>query len=384
MAQRNFERGEQAEVLAVHIFGPQTVVTQNIDRERIVGDHALQAQRQQRQRFIQAERIAQVLRQFKEVLHFLARRGDGRQEVLCRFRSGGAPGALKSGPGLQAALDLDVGRKLGRLHFARRRHGFQLDITALQHLHHLGIEGLPGFGRHLAHGFVERQRPPVLAVRSERVQAIHRRQNARANRNAVALQPVRISSAIPALVMRPHDGSHRVGKAHALQNFGAHHRVDLHLLELFAGQLSGFRDDVLGHRQLSDVVQHRGRAQRFQLRFVQAQFLAHLHRVDLHALQMIVRGVILGLDGQRESFDGSQVQRRHLLGVLLLVLHPAQIEVIGAVDQIYDGDGQQRGLPAEMSIDGAGRAHDQRAQQIIGERPDVAFAPDVAAETGAR
>ncbi len=213
-------------------------------------------------------------------------------------------------------------------------------------------------------------------MRGERVQAIHRRQNARANGNALALQPVGIAGAIPALMMRPHDGSHRVGKAHALQDFGAHHRVDLHLLELFAGQFSRFRDDVLRHRQLSDVVQHRGRAQRLQLRFVQAQFLADLHRVGLHPLQMIVRGVVLGLNGQGKSFNGSQMQRGHLFGVLLLVFHASQIEVIGAVDQIHDGDGQQCGLPTEMAIDGAGRAHDDRAQQIVGERPDVAFAPD--------
>ena len=62
---------------------------------------------------------------------------------------------------------------------------------------------------------------------------------------------------------------------------------------------------------------------------------------------MIVRGVILGLDGQRQRLDGSQMQRSHLFGVLLFVFHAPQIEVIGAVDQIHDRDGQQRGLPTE-------------------------------------
>ena len=85
LAERNFERGEQAEVFAVDIFGAQLVVAQNIDRQRIVGDHALQPDRQQRQRLVQAERIAQILRQLEEVLHFLAGGGDGGQEVRRLF-----------------------------------------------------------------------------------------------------------------------------------------------------------------------------------------------------------------------------------------------------------------------------------------------------------
>ena len=178
--------------------------------------------------------------------------------------------------------------------------------------------------------------------------------------------------------MRPHDGSNRVWEAHALQDFGAHHRMNLHLLEFFAGQLAGLRDDVLRHGEFADVVQQRGGAQRLQLRFVQAQFLAHFDRVHLHPLQMIVRGMVLGFNGQRQSLDSSQVERSHLFGVFLLVFHPAQIEVVRAVDQVDHRDGQQRSLPSEVTIDGAGRGHDQRAEQIVGERPDVAFAPDPA------
>ena len=43
---------------------------------------------------------------------------------------------------------------------------------------------------------------------------------------------------------------------------------------------------------------------------VEAQFFGELRGVDLHALQMIVRGVILGFDRQRQRFNGAQMQRR--------------------------------------------------------------------------
>ena len=44
-------------------------------------DDLAQPHRQHRQRFVQAERIAQVLRDLEQRLHFLARRGDGGEEV---------------------------------------------------------------------------------------------------------------------------------------------------------------------------------------------------------------------------------------------------------------------------------------------------------------
>ena len=61
---------------------------------------------------------------------------------------------------------------------------------------------------------------------------------------------------------------------------------------------------------------------------------------------MVMRGVILGFDGERQRFDGAQVQRRHLFGVLLFVFHAAQVEVIRAIDQVDHRNRQQRGLPA--------------------------------------
>ena len=65
LAERNFKRREQAEVLAVDVLSAQLVFAQNIDRQRIVRDHALQPDGQQRKRLVQAERISKILRQLK-------------------------------------------------------------------------------------------------------------------------------------------------------------------------------------------------------------------------------------------------------------------------------------------------------------------------------
>jgi hypothetical protein len=104
-------------------------------------------------------------------------------------------------------------------------------------------------------------------------------------------------------------------RATRLQDFGAHQRVDLHLLEFFRSQASGLVDDVFGNRQLADVVQQGGRAQRFDFVFRKTQFLRDLNREYAHALQVPVRGMVLGFDGKREALDGPQVQRGSLFGV---------------------------------------------------------------------
>ena len=47
----------------------------------------------------------------------------------------------------------------------------------------------------------------------------------------------------------------------------------------------------------------------------EVQFFGDLDREDAHALQVFVRGVVLRFDGQRQSFDGPQVQRRNIFGM---------------------------------------------------------------------
>jgi hypothetical protein len=71
---------------------------------------------------------------------------------------------------------------------------------------------------------------------------------------------------------------------------------------------------LLGHRKLSDIVQQCRRPQRLPLRSRQTQIFSHFHGVNTDAAKMSVRGVILGFDGQRQRFDGTQMQCRHFNG----------------------------------------------------------------------
>ncbi len=71
----------------------------------------------------------------------------------------------------------------------------------------------------------------------------------------------------------------------------------LHLLEFFRSQFARLVDDVLGYCEFADVMQQCRRAQRFDLVRRQANFFGDFYRVCPHALQVRVRGVILGFDG---------------------------------------------------------------------------------------
>ena len=62
--------------------------------------------------------------------------------------------------------------------------------------------------------------------------------------------------------------------------------MNLHLLELFGGETTRLADDVIGHRQLADVVQQGRGAKRFHLLLGQSQLLGDLYRVGAHAMQV--------------------------------------------------------------------------------------------------
>ena len=70
---------------------------------------------------------------------------------------------------------------------------------------------------------------------------------------------------------------------HAVQNLGPYDGVDLHLLELVGSQTARFRNDVLRDRELSDVVQKRGRLDRLQLERRDAHLFGKLGRIKLHS-----------------------------------------------------------------------------------------------------
>ena len=126
-------------------------------------------------------------------------------------------------------------------------------------------------------------------------------------------EPGGIALAVPALVVAEDQRRHRIRERHAADDLGADLRVDADLLELFLRQRPGLRQDVLGHRQLADVVQQRRGLDALDLVLRHAERAREAGGVDLHAADVALRGLILGVDRQRQRFDRRQVQVRHLL-----------------------------------------------------------------------
>src|SRR4029453_13520008 len=109
----------------------------------------------------------------------------------------------------------------------------------------------------------------------------------------VAAQTGRVSSSVPALVMASDQRRDRAGEGDRFDDFGADLRVDLHLLPLVSGERSGLREDMLGYRELTDVMEERGRLHRLRITLRQIEAAREAGGVVLHALDVrAARGVL--------------------------------------------------------------------------------------------
>ena len=225
---------------------------------------------------------------------------------------------------------------------------------------------------------VEAHRLVVRPLGHQRVEVIDHRQNARAERNLLAFQARRITLAVPSLVVAEDQRRHRIGKRHAADDFGADLRVDADLLEFFLRQRPGLRQDVLGNRQLADVVQQRRGLDALDLGLGHAERAREPGGVDLDAADVALRGLILGVDRQRQRLDGRQVQVRHLPHVPLLVLDAAHVDLVGAIDQIQRRRGQQRHPVAAALDDCRGDRGRAGADEVARRAPQEVLVPDAA------
>src|ERR1700674_1943398 len=360
----------------MNIFRNQHSFLANEENDGVVRNHFLQADGNNRKRLLQAQGVSERLSKLKEQLSFLARRNDGSQEGGCpdfrlirylRETGGGSNQTVHPGSDVQAPS----------FGFHVVDHYFQFNIAALHDLHNTRIETAPFLCTERTHGLLRRQCPPIRPLGSQGFEAIHGRKDSRADGYGFAFQAVGISGAVPFFVMGAHDRNNGIRKFNAIQDLRSDDRMDFHFLELFRSEASRLGENVLGDRELTNVVQHRGRANGMQHSVVQPQVLGNLNRINLHAAQMIVGGVILCFNREGECFDSSQMQGRNLLGVLLLRIQTAEVSLVRAVDPINDRENEKRDLPAKQPVDKTDTTSNQRTQQIIREGPQIAFLPDV-------
>ena len=197
-----------------------------------------------------------------------------------------------------------------------------------------GSSPLPASWLEQADGGVEAHRLVVRPLRHQRVEVVDDRQDARAERDLFALQPGRIALAVPALVMAEDQRRDRIRERHRADDVRADLRMRANLLELFRRQRPRLREDVLGHGELADVVQQRCRLDALDVVVRHPERPRHRGGVELHAADVRLRGLILGVDGERQRLDRREMQIGHLAHVALLVLDAPEVDLVGAIRQV--------------------------------------------------
>ena len=340
-------------------------------RARREGHEVRQLRRNQRHRVGDAKARAHRLRDFVEGVDLAVRERDVFEDGAALrglgLEADGRAAALAGRLEREAPRRRDFDGVRGRFHLGRHLH---------EHLHDRGIEGAAGFLLKQRERRFGSHRLVVRPVGRERVVVVDDRQDARAERNLFALQSLRIALAVPAFVVAEDERRHRVREGHGTDDLRADLRMDADLLELLLRQRAGLRQDVFGHGELADVVEQRRRLDALDFGVGHAEPARDAGRVDLHAADVRLRGLILGVDRERERFNRRQVQIGHLLDVPALVVDASQVNLVAAVGEV-----ERRGAEDRQPQAGAheGRRRDGRrtgADEIARRAPQEVLVPD--------
>ena len=127
----------------------------------------------------------------------------------------------------------------------------------------------------------------INTVRREGIVCIHNGHGLGADRDGISVQPIRISPAVPALMMVPADvvGVLEIPLiAHtfqALQNLASPECMGLHDFKLFYSEAARFIKYLIFNGNLADIVKGRGRSNDFNLFLIQPVF----RTISAHLLQ---------------------------------------------------------------------------------------------------
>ena len=144
--------------------------------------------------------------------------------------------------------------------------------------------------------------------------------------------------------MAEHELAHRAAERDVAQNLGAHTRVNLDALELLGCERLGLRENVLRYRHVADIVQQRRGAHCLHVAVGQAGRFGEHRRVLLDGSNVLGRAARLGLDRERQRFDGGQLHLHRAVRLLLLLAETPDDGVVAAEDQV-----QRRGEQHEPS-----------------------------------
>jgi hypothetical protein len=186
---------------------------------------------------------------------------------------------------------------------------------------------------------------------------------------------LRIALAVPAFVVAQDQRRHRIRERHGADDVGADLRVDANFLELLLRQGTRLRQDVLGHRELADVVQQRRGLDALNFRVGHAEPARDARGIDLDTADMRLRGLIFRVDRERQRFDGGQVQVRHFLNVTTLVVDATEVNLVGAVGEVERRRGQQRQPHARGHHRPGADRRGARADEVARRAPQEVLVP---------
>ena len=160
-----------------------------------------------------------------------------------------------------------------------------------------------------------------------------------------------------------------------MQNLSANNRVHFHLFEFFRGQFARFGNDVFRYRQFADIVQQGRGVEGLHVAGRQPEFLTHCGGVGLYPAQVRCGGIVLGIDSESQSLNGSEVKGRHFADMILLFPDPAEIGRIGAVQKVEGRPGDDDAAGSQRFVEKIGSAGNQPAYQVLGKCPQVGHFP---------
>ena len=132
-----------------------------------------------------------------------------------------------------------------------------------QSVNRIGIELLRGQTHDLAQRVAHRKRFAIRALAGHGVKRVGQADDANRHGNIFHHQPVRIARAVAALVVRAHDlRNARPGKLHSAHDLMSDDGVVGHFAKFFGVERGGLSKQPFIHRDLADVMQVAGGAQR--------------------------------------------------------------------------------------------------------------------------
>ena len=148
-----------------------------------------------------------------------------------------------------------------------------------------------------------REAVPVRTVAHQRIVVVDHGEHPGADGDGFLDQALRVSLAIPSLVVRAHEGGDGPRKRETGDEVGADLRVDANLVEFLDRQRAGLGEDVVGHGELADVEQQGGRPQGVDVGRGEIHRLREGRAPRASPLEALARRFVLGVDGPGQGLD---------------------------------------------------------------------------------